>query len=116
MKINKEDKSISFDEAMATPELAHLKDILQYVENAPVGTLFPKKYEKGIEYIATNKIYALYKENPFLPLKNVVTIVLEQIPANISTAMLIKMTPFIIQKWEKLSDAGTFERKLIQTI
>jgi hypothetical protein len=113
---NKEDKSISFEEAMASPELAHLKDILQYVENAPNGTLFPKKYEKGIEYIASNKIYALYKVNPLTPLKNVVTIVLEQLPANISTSMLIKMTPFIIRKWEKLSDLGALKNKLVQTI
>jgi hypothetical protein len=116
MKINKEDKSISFDEAMATPDLAHLRDILQYVENAPDGTLFPKKYEKGIEYIASNKIYTLYKIKPLTPLKNVVSIVLEQLPANISTSMLIKMTPFIIQKWEKLSDAETLKSKLVQTI
>jgi hypothetical protein len=115
MKINKEDKSISFDDAMAMPELAHLKDILQFVENAPDGTLFPKKYEKGIEYIASNKIYMLYKTNPFTPLKNVVSIVVEQLPANISTSMLIKMTPFIIHQWEKLSVGETLNTKLVQS-
>jgi hypothetical protein len=65
MKINKEDKSISFEDATATPELARLKDIPQYVKNAHEGTLFPKNTRKVSSILQLIK-FTLYTKKVLL--------------------------------------------------
>ena len=103
MKMNEEDKkSISLVEALQMPELAHLHDTMRYLENASDSDLMPQKYEMGLEYLATKKTLALFKENAALPLKSVVSIVLERLPNDISAPFLLKMTQFIILQWSQL--------------
>ena len=75
MKMNEEDKkSISLEEALQMPELAHLHDTMRYLENASDSDIMPQKYEMGLEYLATKKTLALFNENATLPLKSVVSI------------------------------------------
>ena len=84
MKMNEDKKSISLEEALQMPELAHLHDTMRYLENASDSDLMPQKYEMGLEYLATKKTLALFNENATLPLKSVVSIVLERLPNDIS--------------------------------
>ena len=102
MKMNEDKKSISLEEALQMPELAHLHDTMRYLENASDSDLMPQKYEMGLEYLATKKTLALFNENATLPLKSVVSIVLERLPNDISAPFLLKMTQFIILQWSQL--------------
>ena len=47
MTMNKNKESISFEEALQMPELAHLHDTMRYLENAPDSDIMPQKYEMG---------------------------------------------------------------------
>ena len=105
MTMNKNKESISFEEALQMPELAHLHDTMRYLENAPDSDIMPQKYEMGLEYIATKKTRLLFNESPDLPLKSVVSIVLEQLPNDISASILLKITQFIVLKWRRLAEA-----------
>ena len=100
--MNEDNKSIPLEEALQMPELAHLHDTMRYLENASDSDLMPQKYEMGLEYLATKKTLALFNENAALPLKNVVSIVLERLPNDISAPFLLKMTQFIILQWNQL--------------
>ena len=55
-------KSISFEDALQMPELAHLHDTIRYVENAPDSDIMPQKYEMGLEYLASKKTQQLLKK------------------------------------------------------
>ncbi len=103
MKINKFKKSIPFEEAMQMPEYAHLHDTLRHLNSAKPSVIFPKHHERSMEYIAENKVLALFEESPNLSLNNALSIVLKQLPEDISAPLLLKLTSFIIEKWAYLS-------------
>ena len=104
---NIKEKSISFEEALQMPELAHFHEVIYYLEKTPFSQVFPKKYEKSIENMAIQQIAALFKEQPTLHLKNVINKVMSELPDDLSAKLILKMTKLIIQKWESLS-ATTF--------
>ncbi len=103
MNMNNYKKSISYEEAMQMPEYAHLHDTLRYLNGKKPNEIFPKHHERSMEYITEREIYATFKDNPNLSLNNAVSIVLKQLPEDISAPLLLKLTSFIIEKWEKLS-------------
>lgn len=103
MKINNFKKSIPYEEAMKMPEFAHLHDTLRYLNSAKISDIFPTHHERSMEYMAENKVIALFAESPNLSLNNVVSVVLKQLPEDISAPLLLKLTSFVIEKWEKLS-------------
>ncbi len=103
MKIDNDKKSIPYEQAMQMSEYAHLHDTLRYLKNAKRSEIFPKLHESSMEYMAENKVIALFAESPNLSLNNVVSNVLKQLPEDISAPLLLKLTSFIIEKWEKLS-------------
>jgi hypothetical protein len=107
MKMNNDNKkSIPFEEALQMPELSHLHDMMRYLENAHDSDIMPEKYEQGLEYLADKKTRLLFNENAMLPLKNVVSIVLERLPNDVPALFLVKITQFIILQWGKLWDAA----------
>ena len=81
MKLNKENLSISYEEALQMPELAHLHDTLRYLENAPDSEILPEKYAQSLEYQASKNIQKIFKDTPSLPLKDVVANVIERLPS-----------------------------------
>ena len=115
MKIKDAEKPISFDDALLMPEYAHLHEVIRYLENTPDSEIFSRKYEMGMEHIASKKINSLFKEDSSIALKNVVSAVLERLPNNISAELLLKITLFTIKKWENLSNSAS-QRKNIKEL
>ncbi len=113
MKIKDAEKPISFDDGLKMPEYAHLHEVIHYLENTPDSEIFPRKYEMGMEHIASKKIKSLFKEDPSIALKNVISAVYERLPNSISAELLLKITLFTIKKWENLSNSAT-QRKNIK--
>ncbi len=105
MKFNKDNLSISYEEALQMPELAHLHDTLHYLENAPDSEILPQKYAQSLEYQASKHIQNVFKDTPTLPLKDVVSNVIKRLPNDISATHLLKITPYIIKEWEKLQES-----------
>ena len=110
MKLNKENLSISYEEALQMPELAHLHDTLRYLEHAPDSEILPEKYAQSLEYQASKQIQNVFKNSPTLSLKDVVANVIENLPNDISATHLLKITPYIIKKWENLQES-TYQNK-----
>lgn len=99
---NQEEKRITFDEVLQMPELAHFHEVIRYVQTTPFKDIFPKKYEMGIEYMTSNSIRSLFHEHPNMSIKSVVSIIVNDLPEDISPQLLLKMTKFTLEKWKKL--------------
>ena len=115
MKIKDAEKPISFNDALLMPEYVHLHEVIHYLENTPHSETFPRKYEMGMEHIASKKINSLFKEDSSITLKNVISAVLERLPNDISSELLLKITIFTIKKWKNLSNPSS-QRKNIKEL
>ena len=102
MKMEVKNESVMFEDALSNPDYAHLHDILRYVESAHDSELSPKKYQMGLEHIAIKYIQLTFNQHPSMGLKDVVILVLEKLPSDIPPPFMLKITQFIIHKWEKL--------------
>jgi hypothetical protein len=100
---NSKYKSISAEEALNMPEYAHLHDLIRFVETASDSEILPNKYEKGLEYLVSKKVKLLFSKYPNTPLKDVVSVVLQQLPNDISALIILKLTPYIVEEWERFS-------------
>lgn len=98
-----ENISITFDEALETLELAHFHEAIHFLNNKPVGSLFPAKYEAAIQLIATKKTVELFENNPKTPLNKVISRVMDNLPTNLSPQLLLEMTQAAIEKWKQLT-------------
>jgi hypothetical protein len=97
------EKNITFEEALQMPELAHFHEVIRYLERTPFSEAFPKKYEKSLERMVSEHTFSLFKEQPSLPLKTVITTTLQTLPDDLSAKLILKMTKLTIQKWEDLT-------------
>jgi hypothetical protein len=95
---------IELSEAMRDPEQAkQIEAFIRYAEKTPYSKMFPKKYEMGIERIILQYTGQLFEEQPNLPLKNVVSTVLNSLKEDLSAELLVKMTKVIVEKWASVS-------------
>lgn len=103
MKENKNNKTLTFDEALQNPALAHVKDALQHLQHAPASQLIPKKHALVLTLTVERKVLKLHKENPNMPIKKVITTVFEPLTDDIPAPLMLKLTQTIIDMWAKLS-------------
>ena len=84
---------IELSEVMRDPEKAkQIAAFIHYAEKTPYSKMFPKKYEMGIERVVLQYTRQLFEEQPDLPLKNVVSTVLNSLKDDLSAELLLKMT------------------------
>jgi hypothetical protein len=114
MKKNVTEKVITFEEALEMPEYTHLHEVIRYLEKTPPEGLFPKKYLASLTRCVDEMVYKLYIENPSMPLRDVITHVLNRLSANLSAKLLLKMTQLTIEKWGKYSANPYFNKKISQ--
>ena len=103
MKNDEENKSMTYEEALQDPSLAQFHDVIRYVHKTPFSQMFPKKHELTLLGLAESKTIKLFKENPNMPIKTVLTTVFEPLTEDIPAPLVLKLTKKIIQKWESLS-------------
>jgi hypothetical protein len=96
-------KSLTLEEVLETPELAHFHDVVRHLKTTPTQKIFPKKYEKSMENMASDRANSLFEENSKLPLNKVISIIMDKLPNDLSPQLLLKMTQAAIEKWEFLS-------------
>lgn len=110
--MEEKNEPIMFEDALSNPAYKHLHDVLRYVETAHDSELSPKKYQMGLEHIALKYVQSTFKEYPNKELKDVVITVLEKLPSDIPPSFMLKITHYIIKKWENLSNNVSEKRKM----
>jgi hypothetical protein len=108
---------IELSEVMKDPEKAQqIEAFIHYVEKTPYSKMFPKKYEMGIERIVLQYTGQLFEEHPNLPLKNVVSTVLNSLKEDLSAELLLKMTKVIIEKWARVSTVVYEQKNVVELV
>jgi hypothetical protein len=95
-------EAISFEDVLQNSELSHLHEVVHFLENTRDKPLFPQKQEASIKRSVAKKVKMLFAENPAMPLKNVITIVVNGLPDTLNAKFLLTMTAFTIENWEDL--------------
>jgi predicted P-loop ATPase len=116
MKNLEKERTITFDEALEMPEYADFHEVIQYLEKTPFKEVFPKKYEMSLEDRVLEAIKTLFSENPYMPLKDVLSAVLDRLPNDLSAALLLKMTQFTLKKWGKLAASSFQNNSMLQAV
>jgi hypothetical protein len=99
--MEKNNGRIELCEAMKDPETAKfIEDFQRYAEKTPFSKMFPKKHEMILEDVVYERTLQLFHEQPDMPLKNVVSTVLNSLKDDLSADLLVKMTRLIIKDWE----------------
>jgi hypothetical protein len=114
MEIKLENKPMSFDEVLQTPELSELHEVIRYLQKTPNKDIFPKKYEMSMEDATIREVGRVFQDNPYCALKIVIMTVLEKLPDDLSAILILKMTKLIIQEWGTLSKATVIEERVLQ--
>lgn len=107
------DKStfISFEDVMQNSELSHLHEVVHFLENTENKPLFAKKYEASIKRSVSKKVKNLFIEHPTMPLKNVITMVVNSLPDTLNANFLLSITAFIIENWENLAQSSMLSKR-----
>jgi hypothetical protein len=99
-------KSLSFDEVLQTPELSHLHEVIHFLNEKQGECLFPRKRNEAIKFVVNQKISTILRDSPNITLKQVMSLVLDTLPNDLSSTTLLSMTKFVIDKHEKYDAAS----------
>ena len=91
-------KEIMYD----SPE-SEVTGVIRFLEANKDTIFFPKKYLGGIKYTTGLRLDRLHAENPDMPLVNVVITLLTGLNEKLPPEMILEITTFIIEEWQKLS-------------
>jgi uncharacterized membrane protein YheB (UPF0754 family) len=99
------------------PKLAQqFQDAYEYVKKTPFSKIFPEKYEHSLEQMVFDETQELFEISPSMPLKSVVTTVLNKFNEDMSSELLLKMTRLIIQEWENAATAVYTEKDVEELV
>ena len=96
-------KTVTFEEALKDPSLAHFHEAILFVKDKSGKELFPEKYELGVIDAALESVVELLDKKPYMPLKSVLTYIIQDLPDDLSAALILKITNNVIQEWEDLT-------------
>lgn len=95
--------SMTFDEVLQNSELPHLHEVVNFLESTEDINLFPEKYNAALKQTISKKTDSLFSDNPSMPIKKVITIILESLPDSLNSDILLELTAFIINEWHNLA-------------
>jgi hypothetical protein len=84
-----------------TEENAHLHEVIHFLKGKKGESLFPRKRDEAIKHVANQKINTILEGQPNIPLKQVMSLVLDTLPNDLSSATLLSLTKLVIDKYEK---------------
>lgn len=104
-------KSLTYQEVLETPELAHFHDVVRFLQTSPRHKIFPEKFEMSMKRLVVRTADTLFDETPTLPLNKVIASIMDKLPDDVPPPLLLKMTQIAIEKWESLTHDLELEQK-----
>ena len=85
-----------------TKENTHLHE--DFLNEKKGESLFPRKRNEAIKHIVAQKVHTILDGNPNIPLKQIMSLVLDTLPNDLSSATLLSLTKLVIEKYEKYGE------------
>ncbi len=115
MKETKKNNSMTFEEGLQDPSLAHLHEALRYFQKTPASQMFPKKHELALTHAVERKAYKLFNENPNMSIKTVITTIFTTLTDDIPAPLALKLTQTIIKEWESMLAISLQKNEIVMT-
>jgi hypothetical protein len=112
MKEIKKNQSMTYEEVLENPSLAHFHEAIHLLQNRAHNAIFPKHYEASMLDVVESHVVKLWRKNPEMSLKTVVTKVITHFPNDLSADLISKMTHTIVEKWTQLSATHSANQQL----
>ncbi len=96
-------RTMTYDEALKDPSLADMHEAMRFVRGKPASVLYPQKHEKALTSVSRMKTRKLFKENPDMPIKEVVIAVFKPLTNDIPPPLMLTLTQNIIEVWMELT-------------
>jgi predicted GTPase len=97
------DSSLNLEEALKNPDTKHLAEwVLQHGDAVQQNAFLKPKYLKSQQNLTKIKIIQLRKQRNNLGLKDLLSVIVKDYPAEMPSIVLSKLTQFIIEEWEQL--------------
>ena len=90
------EKSISFEEALADPNLSQFHEAIHFLQKTPKYELMPRKYRHAQQNHIEEKIKKILKTDPEMPLNKVTAIILNGFPEDLPPHLVLEFTQFAI--------------------
>lgn len=84
-----------------TKENTHLHEVIHFLNEKKGESLFPRKRNEAIKHVVSQRVHTILEGNPNIPLKQIMSLVLDTLPNDISSATLLILTKLVIDKYEK---------------
>lgn len=104
---SKSKKINNMADVVADPNLAAFADDIAPLLVNEKTIPYQKSYLLAQQAVIVKRMNQLHQENPSLPLKTVLTKILNEIPENVSSPLLMELTNFTITYWESLPQPST---------
>jgi hypothetical protein len=72
------------------------------MESMDESAYLTPKYYDGLKSLKSGKLQTMFKENPDLPLKDVVAKIIGELPDFIPADKILELTGFVLEKWQTL--------------
>jgi hypothetical protein len=96
------------------PELAHLYEVVLFLEKNKNTVFFPEKYEASILEIAEEDTHELFEQQPTMPLKNVIAAIVPTFSTELSGELILKVTKKIVQTWQERLEMVHFQENALE--
>ncbi len=97
-------RTMTVEEILKDTSLAGFHDFVRKVETTPASQLIPKKHASALMSVSVTETQKLFKIDPNMPIKKVVTTIFEQLTDDIPAHLMLKLTERIIEIWSELSE------------
>ena len=104
--------SMTYEEALNDPSLAHFHDAILFLKENKDTIFFPKKFMAGLKYIVAQDIRETLHDNPDMPPLKLLLTTLTGVNEKIPPEMVLEITAHIMKEWESLTAAAKKENEL----
>ena len=106
MKEIKKNPSMTYEEVLQNPSLIHFHEAIHLLQNRSHNDIFPQHYELSMLDVAETHVVKLWRKNPEMSLKMVVTKVMAHFLDNLSAESVdnIELQRDIVKAYQKVGD------------
>jgi hypothetical protein len=101
-------------EILDNPEMADFHEAALFLHNNNGKILFPRKFLIGVKSMIAQRVPEMYKNDPQMPITEVVSAILSGLDKRTDSDMILKITKWIVEEWQSVSSSKVIQKKILQ--
>lgn len=109
-------KTLTAEDIMKTPEMADFHETALFLQKNKGKILFSRKFLVAVKSMVAQRVPQMYETNPSMPLTEVVTAILKGLDKRTDGDMLIKITKWIVDEWQSVTNSDRTQKQVFQAV